>query len=321
MRRRNAHVVALLISFSLATAVRGQESPTTKTLITKQKWIRFVMVQGRILAIVPRGQNGAMSSSEDASIRETLGVHGQGDSTLVRYQRQCAKQEIQIHFFGQSDLELERRPLAPEIQPLRLKQPARGPVILDVGPADAVRRYEAPTLWHLFVTQPEVCRHELIPVLQILRPDWRLKERSHQIESLLLTEPSGDAPLGWEQLVAQLGDARFPVRQAAERELRSGGQNVLPFLENLDTSRLNAEQRSRVRAIRDSLGDQSEDTASRVAAWMVNDVRLWQAWSEHGAVAQRSQASLQLARLARTPESAPRVADRALVRTSPTVKE
>jgi hypothetical protein len=50
---------------------------------------------------------------------------------------------------------------------------------------------------------------------------------------------------------------------------------VLPFLESLDATRLNAEQQQRVRQLCKSLNTDTEDVPHRVAVWLAGDARLW----------------------------------------------
>ena len=167
--------------------------------------------------------------------------------------------------------------------------------------AQAPRHYTGASLWHLWLAEPEVCRQHLLPLLEALRPDWRLKERVAQIEEeLLKAAAAGQLPdrQGWTALVAQLSDDRFSKREAADRELRALGPIVVPFLERLDLARLEPEQQLRVRRILTGMRrDMEEDPPQQVAAWLTADAGVWLAMLDRPQESTRRAAKTQLARL------------------------
>jgi hypothetical protein len=101
----------------------------------------------------------------------------------------------------------------------------------------------------------------------------------------------------WQDLVKQLGDDRFAAREAADRQLRSLGQPVLPFLSQLDRRRLDAEQRLRVDAIRGELLSVGEDTPHRAASRMLYDRSTWLVLIAREDAAQRAAAARHLCKL------------------------
>ncbi|HUY35508.1 MAG TPA: hypothetical protein VMV69_22385 [Pirellulales bacterium] len=164
-------------------------------------------------------------------------------------------------------------------------QPAEGFLSLSVGEGYERKEYRGATIWHLFLAEPELCRNELAPLLQIMKPGWNLVERAQNYEMFLFRsadiqrQPSRGA---WLRLVADLGHEKFSRRQAADRRLRIGGSELLPFLLSLDLDRLDAEQRFRVGAImrssavkEDDAGKVDDDTPNQIIRPLRDDPIVW----------------------------------------------
>jgi hypothetical protein len=200
-----------------------------------------------------------------------------------------------MQFLGAREFVVSRMPNADGVVPLQFYQPANGDVRLTIGAGTTAKTISAPTLWHLLLQQRDACDRELLPLLSLLRCDWRLDQQLEQLDKRLValspTPPSAD----WQKLIQQLGDQRFQVRQAADRELRRLGQSILPTLESIDKSKLDREQRLRIAAICEALAESEEDEPQRLAQWLGNDKRLWQALSQDSAwqtIAQQNLARL-----------------------------
>ena len=150
-------------------------------------------------------------------------------------------------------------------------QPATGPVSLKVGSQD-VREYRAASLWHLCVAEPAECRQSLLPLLNLLQPNWDLVKTGDEVRAVLLRmADGGNRPdqKRWAQWVRQLGDNQFSKREAADRQLREAGRAVVVYLQQLDPSRLDAEQRFRIRRIINALTAASgDDSPEQVASWL-----------------------------------------------------
>jgi hypothetical protein len=67
-----------------------------------------------------------------------------------------------------------------------------------------------------------------------------------------------DSPAGVEELVRQLGDAKFAVREAAQRELIKRGEGIVPELDKL-TKGVDAETAERLRKVRYELVGYKDD--------------------------------------------------------------
>jgi hypothetical protein len=156
----------------------------------------------------------------------------------------------------------------------------------------------------LLLTQQELCEANLVPVLKMLRPDWRIEDETAQIRSTLLQckrSRTATSRQEVDMLVAQLAHEEFRVRQRADRELRARGRDVLCYLKDVDRSELDAEQRLRVESIQEAVAADIEDTPARVAAWLCNDRLLWLALLNADDPQHRATASRELARLCEHP--------------------
>ena len=153
----------------------------------------------------------------------------------------------------------------------------------------------------MLIAQPKECRQHLLPLLEVLRPNWRLADVAASIEQRLLQQANGDGTSDgarWAALVAQLADDSFAKRQAADRALRSGDAAAFAYLRQLDFDRLDAEQQLRVRRIIDALtGPNMDDSVEQVAASLAGDPAVWLALLARSEPATRQTAARQLAAL------------------------
>ncbi len=310
LRRRNgfAVVVALvlaLLAMATATPAGAAQPPTLDRMIERYlRLIRFTVKSGRIQATSDHFDhqnsstaNGPEGRQERVTINlttglpsldyEGLGPHGRlamvlEDGSAIRFDRQVAQGE------------------GPPRQVIFI-QGASGNLSLRWGVEGQLKLRRAPTLWHLLIAEPEICREELLPVLGLLRPDWDLEGTLVKIEEALVrAAAAGRIPDRgrWQSLVDDLGADDFARRRGADRQLRLVGQAVVPFLQGLDPAKLNAEQRYRIRQVVASLaGGQLEDTAQSVAAWLAIDPRAWIELAARDDVSLRRTAIEQLARL------------------------
>jgi hypothetical protein len=257
-------------------------SQTAPPLTTRQKWVRFAIMQGRVTANAALGQTATLSCEAEHSDRsETFGVHCTTEGTNVRYILKEGGETTAFHFSSSQELLIQRTPdpSAPgDNLPLQFRQVPGRDIEVVLGEPEVGPSYQAPTLWHLMLTEPELAQREIIPLLERLRPEWNLAWQGKQVESLLVERPLRDALPPLEELVQQLGDPRFDVRRRADLELRSFGTALLPLLEQLDTRSLSAEQRLRVRELKKASAVVGDDSPQEVAGWMTYDGRLGRKW-------------------------------------------
>ncbi|MGQ9576670.1 MAG: hypothetical protein ACUVUC_15285 [Thermoguttaceae bacterium] len=277
----------------------GQAPPLSTRLAdaVRHSWIQFQLSSGRVVLKPIRRLQTSTSSTID-SRRERLTVRTAGPDPAIDYELTTPDQQLSVRFTAANRLEIRRIPKGDSrIVPIEFQQPAAGPVWLKVGGSEP-REHQAPSLWHLFLAEPALCREQLAPLLNYLRPDWDLPTTAEQIAALLVQSASGGSSPDhkrWAELVKQLGDDRFAKREAADRQLREAGRAVVAYLQQLDPSRLDAEQQFRIRRIILALTDTgADDTPEQVAAWLLYDPAAWLTLLCHQTEATRRAAARQL---------------------------
>lgn len=261
---------------SLATREAG-------SLAARLNWVQYEIVRGRVTALHSRlaASKSQTCGSDSQGPRESYSLTVGDSAPSVSYELQDADQHLTVELNCGNCLRVHRRPLRDGRQAaVRFVQPPRGPVALEIegGQFAAQRRLVADDLWQLLLLYPAECREHLIPVLEVLRPDWRLAEQGRSIERRLFQlAQSNQLPdrSGWSGWVAELSSPDARLRRAADHRLRAVGQAILPYLESLDPAQLDAEQRLRVRQICDELTMRSGDDAQRVAVWLSVQPSVW----------------------------------------------
>ena len=270
-----------LVSLVAAAAEEPPKPPKTPKLAeaARRGWLRARIVSGRIA--VGGTRLGSLNDSAKGGGRsERVGIRIAGQDLTISYQMSTPDEEFSLQVTGDSQLHIRRTPKRDStLLPADFRQSADEPLRLALGPKAEQRVYQAASLWHLFITEPEACRSHLAPLLQVLDEKWDLTKTAQQVESALLRAAAdGDLPdpRRWAALVEQLGDERFARRQAADRELRTLGRVVLTYLRGLDLGQLDAEQHYRVRRIIGTLSASMEnDTPSQIASWLAGDPTIW----------------------------------------------
>lgn len=240
---------------------------------------QFRIYSGRVvMGGVRFPQYSTTSTGGGRTERLTLGTNN-GEPTLS-YESSNAREQLSIEAIGRQRLVIRRKPKQSDgPTSVEFEQLAEAPLLLQIGPPASPQLYRGESLWHLLLAHRDVCRQHLLPLLKILHRDWDLGKTADQVEGALLSAATAsELPdrKRWSRLVDQLGEPRFSQREAADRQLREMGRAVVTYLRQLDTSRLDAEQRYRVRRIILSLST-SEDVQSpeQVAAWLSGDPAVW----------------------------------------------
>src|SRR5262245_24415195 len=111
MWRWNALMVTAGLLLTLVTDGRGQDVSRnqSRSLAAKQKWVRFVIVRGRITALAAQGQSVVTSAGAlEEGCGERFNLHAQSGSTTVRYESRDAAKSVVVHFVGSQELTIER---------------------------------------------------------------------------------------------------------------------------------------------------------------------------------------------------------------------
>ncbi|WP_425616946.1 hypothetical protein NA78x_000611 [Anatilimnocola sp. NA78] len=268
-----------------AVPVKASDSPTLeRNLLERTGWIRLELIGGRIAVLGHRcGQSRVVQVGEPTEIpSEQLSVQLHSESLVIHYEDFQPERQLTFDLDDQQRLTLTSTGSSPTAD-VKLVQPFKGPLTVTMG-RDKQQTYTAATLWHLMLKQPHLCEEALFPMLETLRPHWRLQEQAAAIEQSLIGLAGKNVQAErtqWRTWVQQLDSDDFQQRQQADTQLRAAGQPVVSWLQRLDRRQLSAEQASRVREICHGLADLSQDTPQRVAGWMVDDRCAWFALLNH----------------------------------------
>jgi hypothetical protein len=257
-----------------------------RTLASHMSRLHLGVYSGRITAVARRAGRRLESKRRSDDRRERLYIDLSKGGPKLSYELGTDELVISVEIVQGNHVTVRRQRQGDSISPeLELKQRDHGPLTLTVGSGSQRRQVQGPTLWHLLLAEPEPSRKELIGLLEIVKPDWRLLETTLAIEDELFELAASSQPVdgeNWHLLVEQLGSDSFSERQSAERKLRTLGKEALPFLASLDRRPLDAEQQFRVRSIIQSMaGPAGDDTPYSVAAWTLADPNIWYRLLDH----------------------------------------
>ncbi len=296
-------IAALAAAYLCAAELKPDQRPLPRTPTLdnafRAEWLRFGVSSGRLVPTGARGIN-VSTRSEGAQPRERLAIRIGLNDAAIHYELNETDQELVLDVSGRRRLVLRHTPKAgADFTAVQYEQPTQGPVVLRIGTATAQQVYSAPSLWHLLIEHRPVCQQYLLPLLRLVYRQGDLEKTAVEIENALLVlahEHRLPDKERWAQWVAQLADSDFAVRAAAASQLRRAGPIVVPFLEQLDPSALDAEQRHRIRRIVAALSELPEttDTPEHVASWLAGDPGVWLTFLSHSDEVVRRHAAEQL---------------------------
>jgi len=271
---------AAMLGLGVAPA-SAQVGPPSVPSMFQHRWVQVSLESGRL--VFGGSRVGSMSTT-NASLdrKERISIQNNGANLTLDYEQTTKQEKLVVQMSSNGHATLRRTPegVSSATAAVEYVQQPGEPLRVAIGPAGAERKLEGASLWHLALREPELCKKHLFPIVQILKSEWNLEKTAADIEAALLkiaaAAENPDAQK-WSALVEQLGDDRFAVREAADRQLRDAGRAIVVFLERLDRSRLDAEQDYRIRRILQSLssGKGADDTIERAAAWLSGDPEIW----------------------------------------------
>ena len=309
-----------ILATALTTGEIAAQEPTGSPMF--QQWIaqrtRFVCVGGRIV-----NSNGAWmfgtqkQASTDGPVREQIDLNGNGatGSLAYSYERsgvQADKQtgprvEFAIDISSDGRFALRYSDKDHPARYFKLKQAPGQPVSLSLPPSGKPRVLRAPTVWHVLIIEAEDCRKQFLPILESIRPNWRVGLTAQAAEDELVKMAAMSRKSDrkqWEAWVNQLGDPVYRHRDKADQHLRDVGPPVLGYLNRLNMSQFDAEQKSRLRRIIRFLSTQTgEDTPEHVASMLFEDPLVWLALLSRPEESTRQAAVQQLTALLNLPIS------------------
>lgn len=266
--------------------------------------VQFEVSGGRLISFPQRIGHRTNQVVEEEGIRYELKIDSRPPLSSVTYQVTAPDFELRITADGGDHFLIERTATAasPEgsepVVPLSFEQTRGNQLKFTLGAGTKERTIRVSSIWHLMLAEPDAFDNELVPLLQVLRPNWDLASLSDEIEHALLHQATlnrVNQQEHWSRLVNDLANDKFAIREAADRQLREAGPAVLPLLRRLDPKGLDAEQRFRTRRIVNALSAaESVDTADSVVAWLASDPATWLALLKRENESLRSSAAKQL---------------------------
>lgn len=277
-------LVAILLGLLAAGDAMAQESLLTRMLRSQKRWLQFAIVDGRVnfnwTRLVSYNSN-SNTNVNGKPTTESFRVINQNGRLQLNYNRSSKNEQLKILISGNGDtVSITRNPKGESsIVPFEFSQTPGEKLKLSLGAGDKKQTFSADELWQLLIERPKECEEHLYPLLEMLRPDWKLAETVEKIKSHLLLG-AGDEVIKrrtrWAALVKQLGDDQFAKREAADRTLRTDGAAVIGYLRRLDFNRLDAEQQFRIRRIIESFNEaDKDDSPEDVADRLVGDPGVW----------------------------------------------
>ncbi len=271
-------IAAVLIGLLAVGEARAQETLLSKTMRSRSKYMRFAVVDGRVWLKWTRLIQ-VSSSSSSGSVKESFRVRRQNGRLHLNYERTAQDELLKVSVSGDG-VSISRAPRGQSaIVPVEYHQDPREKITFSIGDGDRKQTFSADGLWQLLIIRRKECEEHLLPLLEMMRPDWKIAETAADIEDKLLhgaSEEIAKRRARWAALVEQLGDQRFAKREAADRALRADGSAAIGYLRKLDFDRLDAEQRFRIRRILEAVGaEDRDDTAEEVAQRLAGDPAVW----------------------------------------------
>jgi hypothetical protein len=271
--------IAIVLLAVEAAFAQARPKPLPNTLAARVKWVQFMVVGGHIEAVSPQlGRQMSTSSNAGDDRQEKLSVSVNAGLASVQYSLTSPNEQVNIDIADGRHATIRFRPQGDSggVQ-VDFEQRPAGPVMLTVTKENRPETVTGPTLWHVMIERPDLAEH-LLPLLEMMRPDWRLMDVADAVRINLLKAAAARRTVDagqWSAWIKQLGSDRHSERQGAERQLRAAGQAVVPFLRGLDRSQLDAEQRFRIQSILAAYVDEGEDTPERIANRLAGDRHAW----------------------------------------------
>jgi hypothetical protein len=270
-------------------------------------FLRFRIVEGRLTLACRNFSPFQTPRSYGLGRRETISLGSENGRPTLRYERTTPNEQLTVNVAGTSGkVNISRVPRGKSaFAAVEFQQSPDEKTTLTLGAGEHRRGFQAANLWQLAIVQPKECRENLFPLLDLLRPDWKMATMVGRVETSLLAYAREDATADrarWATLVAQLADEQFSKREAADRALRAGGASALNYLREFDFNRLDAEQQFRVtRIIRKLAGRSEDDSADAAAMSLLRNSEVWLALLGRPEKATRQTAARQLAALLNKP--------------------
>jgi hypothetical protein len=298
-------IAAVLIGLAASAAAAAQDDMERLRQFTQGNppFLRFAIIDGRLTLGSRIAGNFQIPARTVNGVKESINLTSDRGRPILNYELSTPKELLKMSVAAASGkVHISRSPRGKSsFSSMEFQQAPDEKTTLTLGEGKSRQVYRAASLWHLALAQPKECQEYLFPLLEKLRPDWKVATLAGQVETSLLAHAVPDTAANnakWASLVEQLGNDEFAKREAADRSLRAGGVSALNYLRRLNTSRLDAEQQFRIRRILAAFTVQSDDdSADEAATTLARNPAVWLVLLGRPEVATRKIAARQLASL------------------------
>lgn len=307
--------IASFLTIFLSTAVLTAQGPTATSPLpqaqgpsaalvnpgfaAKLRAVQFDVVAGRIVgSSIHVGSNVPPITTGEGGRSERLSIDLNNPAPTIRYELVDKKTNLKLDVSeGEKILIRYVQHEGVGSKTIEFNQQPHEDLTLTIEDAGGKRTIQGTTLWHLLLVEPATTKQTLAPMLEILRPDWKLSMLAGAIEEALCLSARLKRTVDrsqWPAWVAELANPRYVVRRDAELKLLEAGREALPFLMSLDRSTLDAEQWRRVRNAIDSLDAQQGDSLEKTVILLSSDPSIWISMLDRDDLSKRQLAAEQL---------------------------
>ena len=290
MRRIASFVAAWL----MATATYADAMEPAGSLITSAGWVKLHIVFGRFQAVAsqPRLRQEASNRDQESFTFQSHSVSAQDGVAEIDYLLKSPHDYLSVKWRPDGAFHIRHERVDEQHLTVTYDQPAKGKVVLTVQRCGKRTTVRGADLWSLAISHREICDKYLAPSIAAFYPSLRITEMRDRIvdELFYIATQERPCPVGVEKLVEQLGADRFRMRRKAEEQLKELGPGVLRHLATENPRHLDAEQKRRIRRVRQHYRVASPDCCERVAAWLAPLPRTWLALMDDSQIQRREKA-------------------------------
>ena len=300
---------AFLAMSLLAIPSLDAGTPASCSLLEETRIGRIEIIGGRFTAtrfpFTYRMQQVSPSKKrkdKQAKTQQTMTITVRSGNVTARYSSKRNKRQstFQLTPGGQARFKETTANKADGFESFEYRQNSKR-VLVNIRFADRDVRVSASNLWELLITHRKLADDVLTPAFNRLNRHWRIAHRLHEVETRLFDIAQSDwQPLERRKLrnlINDLSDKKFNIRQRAHRKLNEYGQRIVPFIMTIDPESLDREQRMRVAHLQHELVGKRADLADRVAVWTSGSRAVWISLLNRPKPAQRALAQVHLRKI------------------------
>jgi hypothetical protein len=267
-------------------AVSAPERRPPPSLLHKQDWMRLQLVMGRIVVMHmrPVGNRQCVKTvHEEENVSECFSIEPYKSSSVLLFERTDETKRLSVESGQNGDFTVMQESCgASDVAPLSFEQKQSGGVRLVMGAGEEAKTYEAKSIWHLIITEPQLRHGDFSSLLTFLCPGLDVRKEATAVERKLVESSNrpGVSLREINRIIHNLDSAKYMERSAADRQLRSMGLESLHLLETKEQWMWSREQRTRIESIKNDLTEQLNqfpDSVDRVAEWLRGDRSVWMA--------------------------------------------